>query len=65
MVGGDADSLDNANAELPRNDRRRNKPTARNADDRGPAPIYAGQSPGERACVTVKLIPGNGESFFG
>ena len=52
-------------AELARNDGGGNETAARDADDRLPLVAIARDTPGKRTGVAVKLVPGNGEGFFG
>ena len=58
VVGGDADRLDQTNAELARDDRRRHQPAARDADDRLPRAL-PGKPPRQRAGIAVELVPGD------
>ena len=49
-----------AHTEFARHDRRRHQPAASDRDDGFPMAL-AGQTPGERPGIAMKLIPGNGK----
>ena len=57
VVACDAHRLDDADAELARDDRGGNQPAAGDADDRLER-AGAGKAPGQRARVAMELIPG-------
>src|SRR6185437_5440669 len=58
-----ADRFDHADAELARDDRRRNETTAGNADHRFER-ADAVEPPGERARIPMKLVPRDWKDFL-
>src|SRR4051794_9300758 len=63
-IARNRDRLDDADAELARDDRRRHEPAAGDRDDRVERPGTR-EPPGKRARIAVKLVPGHGKNFFG
>src|SRR4029078_10832956 len=63
VVAGNADGIDDANAELARHDGCRHQPTAGNRDN-GMKWTELVEPPGQRPAIPVKLVPGDREGFL-
>src|SRR4029453_7827862 len=64
VVARHAHGIDDANTELPRNNRGRHQSAARDGDD-SMERADLGEPPGQRPAIPVKLVPGDGERLFG
>src|SRR5665213_4009218 len=64
VVAGDAYSIDHANAELARDDRRRHQAATGDCDYGVKRPDLI-QPPRQRAAIPVKLVPRDGKRFAG
>ena len=64
VVTGDADGIDDANAEFARDDGRRHQPAAGDRDDGMKRPDLV-EPPGQRPAIPVKLVPRDRKGFAG